>query len=121
MLKMPWPLLQLPQEVGLDFERIIEALEGFHGAHRRFERVGKSRVVVYDVLAHHPTELQPPLQAARYLGGGVVAIFSSFPALQPHQDSHGRSSPVPFRMQIWWGYHRYLCSAAGKTAAGSFR
>ncbi|NLY52435.1 MAG: UDP-N-acetylmuramate--L-alanine ligase [Firmicutes bacterium] len=68
--------IAVSQEVGLDFERIVEALEGFHGAHRRFERVGESHgVVVYDDYAHHPTELKKALQAARYFGRRVVAIF----------------------------------------------
>ncbi|NLY30458.1 MAG: UDP-N-acetylmuramate--L-alanine ligase [Firmicutes bacterium] len=62
--------------VGLGFEQIVEALEGFHGAHRRFERIGESQgVVIYDDYAHHPTELRKALQAARHFGRRVVAIF----------------------------------------------
>ncbi|NLA59059.1 MAG: UDP-N-acetylmuramate--L-alanine ligase [Firmicutes bacterium] len=68
--------IAVSRQVGLEFERIVEALGGFHGAHRRFERVGEScGIVVYDDYAHHPTELKKTLEAARHFGRRVVAIF----------------------------------------------
>jgi UDP-N-acetylmuramate--alanine ligase len=64
------------REAGLGFDQIVKALEGFHGAHRRFELVGAGPgIVVYDDYAHHPTELKKTLEAARHFGRRVVAIF----------------------------------------------
>ncbi len=67
--------------LGLDFERIAEALRTFGGVHRRFERIGLWRgAAVIDDYAHHPTEVAATLQAARqaFPRGRIVAIF------QPH-------------------------------------
>ena len=52
--------------VGLDFETAAEALSGFSGVHRRFERLGSWRgATVVDDYAHHPTEVEATLRAAR--------------------------------------------------------
>ncbi|NMB46267.1 MAG: UDP-N-acetylmuramate--L-alanine ligase [Firmicutes bacterium] len=68
--------IAVAQEVGLEFDRIVDVLDDFHGAHRRFEWIGAGDgVVVYDDYAHHPTELKKTLQAAREFGRRVVAIF----------------------------------------------
>lgn len=68
--------IAVARQVDLGFQQIADALEGFHGAHRRFEWVGEScGVVVYDDYAHHPTELKKTLQAAALFGRRVVAIF----------------------------------------------
>ena len=59
----------------------VEALGKFTGVGRRFERVGEARgVTVVDDYAHHPTEVQATLAAARqaFPGRRVVAVF------QPH-------------------------------------
>ena len=70
--------------VGLDlsikFEEIAVALEGFHGAERRFQIKGeKDDVMVVDDYGHHPTEIKATLAAARTSGRRVVALF------QPHR------------------------------------
>ncbi|NMB12009.1 MAG: UDP-N-acetylmuramate--L-alanine ligase [Firmicutes bacterium] len=68
--------IAVARQVGLEFEQVVGAIEGFHGAHRRFEWVGAGDgVVVYDDYAHHPTELKKTLQAAREFGRRVIAIF----------------------------------------------
>jgi len=62
-------------------EPALEALAEFEGVGRRFERVGEvGGVMVVDDYAHHPTEIQATLQAARqaFPGRRVVAVF------QPH-------------------------------------
>ena len=59
----------------------LAALERFTGVGRRFERVGEAGgVTVVDDYAHHPTEVQATLQAARqtFPGRRLVAVF------QPH-------------------------------------
>jgi UDP-N-acetylmuramate--alanine ligase len=58
-----------------------EALAGFAGVGRRFERLGEAGgVTVVDDYAHHPTEVAATLAAARqaFPGRRVVAVF------QPH-------------------------------------
>ena len=80
--------------VGLDFEAAAEALSRFRGVHRRFERVGRWRgATVVDDYAHHPTEVEATLRAAREVivaggnGAGTVRIHAVF---QPHLFSRTR-------------------------------
>ncbi len=53
-------------ELEIGFTTIARALEGFRGIHRRFEikAVAKEAVIVDD-YAHHPTEIQATIRAAR--------------------------------------------------------
>jgi UDP-N-acetylmuramate--alanine ligase len=69
--------------IGLEFNRVAEALRGFHGAERRFERHGEAGgVVVVDDYGHHPTEISAVLAAARAtLGRRIIVAF------QPHRYS----------------------------------
>ncbi len=66
---------------GADVERAIAALAGFHGAERRFQPLGEGPrgAVLYEDYAHHPTEIEATLLAARALPHErLVAVF------QPH-------------------------------------
>jgi UDP-N-acetylmuramate--alanine ligase len=66
---------------GVDEGDAVAALSDFRPAARRFERVGETAggAVVYDDYAHHPTEVQATIAAARTLDPRrVVAVF------QPH-------------------------------------
>ncbi len=66
-------------ELGIDMGIIRDALSAFHGAGRRFEVLGTANgITVIDDYAHHPTEVQATLAAARTWGRRVVAVF------QPH-------------------------------------
>ncbi len=67
-------------ELGIDFEKIKNALEKFRGVYRRFEiRAEINGVMVVDDYAHHPTEIKAVLQAAKEgWKRRVVAVF------QPH-------------------------------------
>src|SRR5205807_1689302 len=68
-------------ELGADLERALAALADFRGVGRRFERVGEAGgVTVVDDYAHHPTEVEATLAAARqaFPRRRVVAVF------QPH-------------------------------------
>jgi len=70
--------------LGLDARIAADAVRGFNGVHRRFERVGEQGgVTVVDDYAHHPTEVRATLTAARQATGArrVVAVF------QPHRYS----------------------------------
>lgn len=65
---------------GAEPEAAIAALADFRGAGRRFEHLGETAtgVAVIDDYAHHPTEVEATLEAARSFGARVVAVF------QPH-------------------------------------
>ncbi len=73
--------LEAARTAEADPERAIEGLAGFTGAGRRFQWVGATAGggVVYEDYAHHPTELEATLRAARTLEPRrLVAVF------QPH-------------------------------------
>ncbi len=77
----------------IDFLRVAEALAGFKGVHRRFERLGDWRgAAVVDDYAHHPTEVAATLAAARqaFPGARVHAVF------QPHLYSRTRDQADGF-------------------------
>jgi UDP-N-acetylmuramate--alanine ligase len=73
----------------LDFAEIARILSTFEGARRRFERRGEyNHILFVDDYAHHPSEIQATLMAARiqadtsvHKRGRVVAVF------QPHRYS----------------------------------
>jgi UDP-N-acetylmuramate--alanine ligase len=73
--------LEAARLAGADAALAIAGLAGFHGAARRFQRVGASPrgALVYDDYAHHPSEIAATLQAARTLPHRrLVVVF------QPH-------------------------------------
>lgn len=78
------------RQLGLAFEAIAPALATFEGARRRFEYRGEyNHIRFIDDYAHHPSELQATLMAARMQAADfgtkkqrrVVAVF------QPHRYS----------------------------------
>ena len=69
--------------IGLDVpvERIREALAGFNGVDRRFQRIGTvNGVTVIDDYGHHPTEIRATLAAARQCGFRKIHVI-----FQPHR------------------------------------
>ncbi|MGI4895817.1 MAG: UDP-N-acetylmuramate--L-alanine ligase [Janthinobacterium lividum] len=80
-------------ELGADPLLVLEGLARFGGARRRFEDKGEvGGVRVVDDYAHHPTEVEALLRAARPLvgSGRVVAVF------QPHLVSRTRAFAAEF-------------------------
>jgi UDP-N-acetylmuramate--alanine ligase len=80
----------------IDFDTITRALAGFAGVHRRFEHVGTWRgATVVDDYAHHPTEVDATLQAARqtFPEGQVFAVFQPhlYTRTQDQAEEFGRS------------------------------
>lgn len=74
-------------DVGLDFAVIRQGLAEFGGMGRRFQILGEvGRVTVIDDYAHHPTEIQATLAAARqrFPGRRIWAVW------QPHTYSRTR-------------------------------
>jgi len=67
--------------MGLEFGTIAASLESFSGVHRRFETIGEwAGATVIDDYAHHPTEVEATLRAARqaFPEATLHAVF------QPH-------------------------------------
>lgn len=61
---------------GLPFERIAEALKEFRGAKRRFQALGDvGGILVVDDYAHHPTEIEATISAAKATGKRIIAVF----------------------------------------------
>jgi len=64
----------------LDFNAVAKALNGFRGANRRFEFIGKcNNIDVYDDYAHHPSEIITTLEGVSKRGYNKIwCVF------QPH-------------------------------------
>ncbi|MGF1591077.1 MAG: UDP-N-acetylmuramate--L-alanine ligase [Pleurocapsa sp.] len=80
------------QQIGLEFATIATALATFGGTKRRFEHRGEANGITFiDDYAHHPSEINVTLAAARLKVDGnnslkrVVAIF------QPHRYSRTKT------------------------------
>jgi UDP-N-acetylmuramate--alanine ligase len=76
-------VVAVADRLGVDFARVAEALRGFNGAERRFERHGEAGgVLVIDDYGHHPTEIAAVLAAARATFDRRLVV-----AFQPHRYS----------------------------------
>jgi UDP-N-acetylmuramate--alanine ligase len=75
--------------VGLEFAQIADILATFEGARRRFERRGEAnRILFIDDYAHHPSEIQVTLAAARLRVQDVDSPYQRVVAVfQPHRYS----------------------------------
>jgi UDP-N-acetylmuramate--alanine ligase len=63
-------------EAGLSFNQIADAIQEFRGAKRRFQVLGEvNGILVIDDYAHHPTEIQATISAAKATGKRIIAIF----------------------------------------------
>lgn len=76
-------VVALSRLMKIDFSIVQKSLKEFSGVQRRFTRRGEvNNILFIDDYAHHPTEIQATLSAARLLGRQrVIAIF------QPHRFS----------------------------------
>jgi UDP-N-acetylmuramate--alanine ligase len=71
--------LALAAHLGLDVDKAANAWAGFGGVHRRFESHGEGGGVrVYDDYAHHPTEIDASLRAAREALAGTGRLIAVF-------------------------------------------
>jgi UDP-N-acetylmuramate--alanine ligase len=69
------------EQLGVEFPKVVSALEEFQGAERRFQRHGEhDGVMVIDDYGHHPTEIAAVLSAARSSVGRRLVV-----AFQPHR------------------------------------
>lgn len=76
-------VIVLLRHLEVPLETVAQALEQFQGVKRRFEVLLREPAVVIDDYAHHPTEIEMVIQAARetFPGQRIKVIF------QPHQYS----------------------------------
>lgn len=83
-------------EMKIPFETIQKSLVEYVGIKRRFEIIGTEKdITVVDDYAHHPTEIEATLEAAKNAGfGRVVAIF------QPHLYSRTRDFEDDFAKSL---------------------
>jgi len=76
-------VILMARKLELDFPTIAEGLAKFEGVKRRFEvrfENSHTQQLIIDDYAHHPTEIQATLEAARNAWPGrIIAIF------QPHR------------------------------------
>ena len=80
--------IAIAQELGLNDETLISALNKFEGVKRRFTKTGVANgITVIDDYGHHPVEIAATLKAARdaqaHAGGKVIDV------VQPHRVSRG--------------------------------
>ncbi|WP_251378620.1 UDP-N-acetylmuramate--L-alanine ligase [Paenibacillus sp. YPG26] len=63
-------------EAGIPFAEIVRAIVLFSGAKRRFQVLSEARdILVIDDYAHHPTEIEATINAAKATGKRIVAVF----------------------------------------------
>lgn len=63
-------------EAGLTFQQIAQAIKQFRGAKRRFQVLGEvDDILVIDDYAHHPTEIEATIAAAKATGKRIIAVF----------------------------------------------
>lgn len=76
-------VIVLLRHLGMPLENIVSAVESFAGVKRRFDVLLESPVTVVDDYAHHPTEIETVVEAARdlYPDRRLRLVF------QPHQYS----------------------------------
>ena len=73
--------------MGIDIDKIYEAVSAFRGIPRRMELIGRAfgRDVYYD-YAHHPTEIGASISALRGLNCGEITVL-----FKPHTYSRTKS------------------------------
>ncbi len=85
-------------ELGMDFENIKKGLERFKGVFRRFQpKMDEKNILVIDDYAHHPTEVQATIKAARrgWEDRRIVAVF------QPHLYSRTQEMHQEFGLSFF--------------------
>lgn len=92
--------------LGVELEQMREGLASFTGVERRFQRIGEAQgVTIIDDYAHHPTEIEATLEAARaaFPKQRIIAVF------QPHLYSRTRDFFSEFAGALSKADVVYLC------------
>ncbi|MBL0941078.1 MAG: UDP-N-acetylmuramate--L-alanine ligase [Gemmatimonadaceae bacterium] len=96
--------------LGARVEDMARGLAAFRGVERRFQRLGQAGdVEVVDDYAHHPTEVQATLAAARHAFPGRRLVL----AFQPHLYSRTRDLQQEFATALSAADALFLCDIYG--------
>ncbi|WP_438347120.1 UDP-N-acetylmuramate--L-alanine ligase [Paenibacillus sp. FA6] len=61
---------------GIPFASIVREILEFNGAKRRFQVLGEENgILIIDDYAHHPTEIEATISAAKATGKRIIAVF----------------------------------------------
>lgn len=85
-------------ELGMSFDKIKLGLERFEGVFRRFQpKLSTEKLIVIDDYAHHPTEVQATIKAARqgWPDRRIIAVF------QPHLYSRTKDMYKEFGLSFF--------------------
>jgi UDP-N-acetylmuramate--alanine ligase len=113
------------EALGGALEPAAVALGEFTGVGRRFERLGEhGGVAVVDDYAHHPSELEATLSAARqaYPGRRLVAVFQPhlYSRTQAHGDAMGRAlaaADLVIVTEVYAAREQPIVGVTGRTVA----
>ena len=100
--------------LGCTVPDMIPGIAAFRGVERRFQRLGAARgIAVIDDYAHHPTEVQATIAAARHAFAGrrLVVVF------QPHLYSRTRDLQREFAEALSAADAVFLCDIYGAREA----
>ncbi len=70
--------LAVCKQLELDFDKAVNAIEGYIGVTRRFEEIGeRNGAIIIDDYAHHPAEIKATLSAAKekFQNKNIICIF----------------------------------------------
>ncbi len=96
--------------LGLTVPAMAPGLAAFRGVERRFQRLGSAQGVdVVDDYAHHPTEVEATLAAARHAFPGRRIVL----AFQPHLYSRTRDLQHEFARALSLADVLFLCDIYG--------
>lgn len=100
--------------LGCTVTDMAKGLACFHGAERRFQRIGSADgVVVIDDYAHHPTEVRATLSAARHAFSSQRIVL----AFQPHLYSRTQDLQIDFADALEGADALFLCDIYGAREA----
>lgn len=100
--------------LGLTVPQMAPGLAAFRGVERRFQRLGAAAgVEVVDDYAHHPTEVEATIAAARHAFPGRRIVI----AFQPHLYSRTRDLQHEFAVALGAADVLFLCDIYGAREA----
>ena len=80
------------REAGLEFTIMARAIATFNGTKRRFEQRGVANgITLIDDYAHHPSEIDVTLAAAKLRVGGEATLKRTVAIFQPHRYSRTKT------------------------------
>lgn len=84
-------------ELGFNIEKVRSAIKNFKGSKRRFEKIDEvNDISLFDDYAHHPSEIEATIEAARkkFINKRIIIIF------QPHTYSRTQALLNEFSLSL---------------------